>query len=156
MSRPADGRGNALEQSLQRAAQGVPGGQVDDVLRLLRAGLDEIDDTVGADDLAVEIDAATAVPPAERLSAARRFADQRRAVTLGRRAWDLLGAFVSDRNDSTLMTAAQQLLSEVTDALGEITDEQVRLELGNYALECRYMLSGGAGPVSLRGGKLIR
>ena len=125
------------------------------MIGLLRKGLADIDATVGADDLAVEIDAATAVPPADRLAAARRFAEQRRAFALGRRSWDLLRTFVSDRDRSQARSSAQQLLSAVTEALGDTTDEQVRLELGDYALECRFVLSGGAGPVSLRGGKLI-
>ena len=145
-----------LERALAKAAQGVPDGRVDELLMLLRKGLAEIDSSVGADDLAVEIDTATAVPPADRLRAARRFAEQRRAFSLGRRSWDLLRAFVSDRDSSGLPETASKLLTDVTDAIGEFTDEQLRTELGSYALECRYVLSGGAGPVSLRGGKLIR
>ena len=34
-------------------------------------------------------------------------------------------------------------------------DDARRRELGDYALEARFVLSGGAGPISLRGGKLL-
>jgi hypothetical protein len=117
----------------------------------MRAGLAEFDPVVGPDDLVVEIEAATDVPPGERLAAAARFAEQRRAFSLGRRSGELLRGFASGAD---VADEAERLLAEILAVLADVSDYGVRRELGDYATECRYILSGGTGPNSLRGTKL--
>jgi hypothetical protein len=118
----------------------------------VRAGLAEFDPVVGPDDKVIEIEAATDVPPGERLAAAARFAEQRRAFSLGRRSGELLRGFASGAD---VADEAERLLAAITSALAEVDAEDVRRELGDYATECRYILSRGTGPLSLRGSKLV-
>jgi hypothetical protein len=138
-------------ETLDRLAAELPDGQRGRFLELMRAGLAEFDAVVGREDQVVEVEAAVDVPPGERLAAAERFAEKRRAFTLGRRSGDLLTAFAHGRD---VGVEAQRLLADIETALAETSDDGVRRELGDYATECRYILSGGTGPNSLRGTKL--
>jgi hypothetical protein len=138
-------------KTLDRLAAELPDGERGRFLDLMRAGLAEFDAVVGPDDQVVEIEAAVGVAPGERLAAAERFTEKRRAFTLGRRSGELLTAFADGRD---VESDAEQLLAEVEAALAETSDEGIRRGLGGYATECRYVLSGGTGPNSSRGVKL--
>jgi hypothetical protein len=140
-----------VEAALRRLAADLPPGHRPRFLELMRAGLAGFDPVVGPEDKVVEIEAATAVPPDRRLAAAERFASQRRAFTLGRRSWDLLRAFAAGHD---VADEAERLLGDIRAAIRDERDADVRRELGDYATECRYVLSGGTGPNSLRGAKL--
>jgi hypothetical protein len=140
-----------VDEALARAAADMPRGDRDEFQRLMRAGLAEIDPVVGPDDLAIEIDAAVDVPPGDRLAAARRFAADRRAFSLGRRSGELLTAFSAGQD---VAAQAAALLTRITAAIDGGGDDDILRELGSYATECRYILSGGTGPTSLRGAKL--
>jgi hypothetical protein len=142
--------------AIGRATSGLPDATAREVADLVRQGLADIDPTVGPDDLAIEIDAALDVPPADRTDAARRFAAHRRAFLLGRRSWELLRAFTAGSlTDREATARARELLADVDAAIDATDDERGRRALGDYALEARYILAGGAGPISLRGGKLL-
>ncbi|SFK68978.1 hypothetical protein [Geodermatophilus ruber] len=137
--------------ALDRLAADLPSDQRGRFLELMRTGLAEFDAVVGPEDQVVEIEAAADVPPGERLAAAERFAAKRRAFTLGRRSGELLTAFAEGRD---VAADAERLLAEIETALAEMRDDGIRRELGDYATECRYVLSGGTGPNSPRGSKL--
>lgn len=140
-----------VEATLDRRAAELPEEQRGRFVELMRAGLAEFDPVVGPDDKVIEIEAATDVPPGERLAAAARFAEQRRAFSLGRRSGKLLCAFA---DGADVAGEAERLLAEILAVLADVSDYGVGQELGDYATECRYILSGGAGPNSLRGAKL--
>jgi hypothetical protein len=140
-----------VETALERLAADLPPGDRPRFLRLMRAGLAGFDPVVGPDDKVVEVEAAVGVPPDRRLAAAERFASQRRAFTLGRRSWELLRAFAAGHD---VARQAERLLADVLSAIAGERHDDVRRELGDYATECRYILSGGTGPNSLRGSKL--
>src|SRR4051812_27963661 len=82
-------------ETLDRLAGELPSDQRERFVELMRAGLAEFDPVVGPEDQVVEIEAAVDVPPGERLAAAQRFAEKRRAFTLGRRSGELLQAFAA-------------------------------------------------------------
>ena len=164
--------GDPVTAAIGRATAGLPDADAKAVDDLVRRGLADIDPVVGPDDLAIEIDAALAGPPAGRVDAARRFAAHRRAFRLGRRSWELLTAYVAGAvTDREAVARARELLADIDAALdaggtpegiGKAADkgrgpddDARRRELGDYALEARFVLSGGAGPISLRGGKLL-
>jgi len=138
-------------ETLDRLAADLPADQRGRFLELMRAGLAEFDPVVGPEDQVVEIEAAVEVPPGERLAAAEGFAAKRCAFTLGRRSGELLRAFAAGAD---VAQDAKRLLAEIETTLAETTDDAIRRELGDYATECRHILSGGTGPNSLRGGKL--
>jgi hypothetical protein len=141
--------------AIARATDDLPEADAGQVAELVRRGLADIDPVVGPEDLAVEVDAALDVPPADRVVAARRFAAHRRAVRLGRTSWELLRAFTAGTlADREASTRARELLADVEAAIDDAPDDGARRELGDYALEARYVLAGGAGPISLRGAKL--
>jgi hypothetical protein len=140
-----------VEAALERLAADLPPGDRPRFRELVRSGLAEFDRVVGPDDKVVEIEAAMTVPPERRLAAAERFASQRRAFTLGRRSWELLRAFAAGHD---VAREAERLLADVQAAVTEERHDDLRRELGDYATECRYVLSGGTGPNSLRGTKL--
>lgn len=139
--------------AIARATAGLSAADTREVADRIRQGLADIDPVVEPDDLAIEVDDALDVPPGDRVAAARRFAAHRRAFGLGRRSWALLEAFIAgDLADPGPDAAA--LLADVEDAIDATADQDIRYQLGDYALEARYVLSGGAGPISLRGAKL--
>lgn len=139
--------------AIARATAGLSDADTREVADRIRQGLADIDPVVEPDDLAIEVDAALDVPPGDRVAAARRFAAHRRAFSLSRRSWALLEAFTAgDLADPWSDAAA--LLADVEDAIGATADRDIRYQLADYALEARYVLSGGAGPISLRGVKL--
>jgi hypothetical protein len=140
-----------VDEALQRAAADMPSADRDEFRHLMRAGLAEIDPAVGPEDLAIEIDAAVDVPPGDRMAAARRFAAERQAFSLGRRSGELLAAFSTGQD---VVPEATALLTRITSAIDAGGDDDILRELGSYAIECRYILSGGTGPNSLRGAKL--
>jgi hypothetical protein len=138
-------------ETLDRLAADLPADQRGRFLELMRAGLAEFDPVVGPEDQVVEIEAAVEVPPGERLAAAEVFAAKRCAFTLGRRSGELLRAFAGGDD---VVQPAEQLLAEIESSLSETSDDGIRRELGDYATECRFILSGGTGPNSLRGARL--
>jgi hypothetical protein len=103
-------------------------------------------------DQAIEIDAALDVPLADRVAAARRYASQRSAFILGQRSGELLQRFAAD---GTVTDDATDLLADVLLALDREPHDDIRRELGGYALECRYLLAGGSGPTTTRGQKIV-
>jgi hypothetical protein len=148
---------DAVGAAIARAVAGLSVEDAAEVRRAVGDGLADIDPAVGPEDLAIEIDAALDVPIAERVAAARRFASHRRAVRLARRSWELLSAFAAGEIPASAASArARDLLADVDAAIAAAPDEATRYRLGDYALEARFVLSGGAGPISLRGAKLIR
>lgn len=141
-----------VEAALERLAADVAPADRPRFRALMRAGLAGFDAVVGPDDKVVEIEAATAVPADRRLAAAQRFASERRAFTLGRRSWQLLRAFAAGDD---VAGEAERLLGEIQAAIAEERHDDLRRDLGDFATECRYVLSGGTGPNSLRGAKAM-
>ena len=132
---------------LARAAADLTADEGDELRRLVREGLSEIDPVVGPDDLAIEIGVVARIPPSERLGWSRRFAAQRRSFTLLRRSFALLESF---HRGADVTRQAEELLGEVEHVLEGDMDDDIRYELGDVALESCYILSGGTGPASLR------
>lgn len=142
-----------VDAALERAAAELSDEDRQAFIRVMHEGLATFDAAVGPDDKVIEIEAALAdVAPSARLEAAERFASRRRVFVLGRRAGDLLRAFAAGED---VHAAAEALLDEIQAALEAETDEELRGQLGDHATECRYILSGGTGPNSLRGAKLV-
>ncbi len=56
---------------------------------------------------------------------------------------ELLTAFADGRD---VAADAARLLTEIQSALAKTGDDGIRRELGDYATECRYVVSGGTGP----------
>lgn len=143
-----------VAEALDRATSGLDDDAAADVRRLMALALAEFDAAVVTpEDQAVEVDAALAVPPRERLAAARHYVAVRRTFTLGRRAGDLLVRFAAG---DSVSAEAGELLTEVTAMLEQEPPEDVREDLSGYALECRYIQSDGEGPLTTRGTKLVR
>jgi hypothetical protein len=142
-----------VEEALDRAAAGLSAQDADRFRSLMRTGLSYFEPVVGPEDQAIEVAAVADVPKDQLLAAAARFAAERRAFALGKRSLALLQAF---SHGDDVRADARDLLDEVLAALESEADEGVRHELGSYALECRYVLSGGTGPNSLRGAKVSR
>lgn len=136
-----------VEAVLDRASTGLALAEQHELRRLVGEGLADIDPVVGRDDLAVEVGAVARIPPGERVSWARRFANERRAFRLSRRSFELLEAF---HRGADVAGEARDLLTEAESVLERDLDEDIRYQLGDVALECRYILSGGTGPASLR------
>ena len=145
------GDGDPVEAALDRAAAGLDPDDRATVVDLLRAGLAELGPGLDSADLAIEIDAATAVPVERRLDAARRFAAVHVVRRLLRNSFELVRAF---RRGDDVDDVARALLAEIETVLArDDLDDELRLDLADGALECRYVLSGGTGPVSLRARK---
>ena len=103
---------------------------------------------------------AEAIPPAERLEWARDYAVRQEVLRLSRDAWRLLQQFnTRSLPGKDLEQRATALLDEVSKfdqgRLKKASLSELRYDLGDVEIECRFILSGGKGPVSLRGGKLI-
>ncbi len=143
--------GDPVGDAIARALTGVPEADRAQVRDDLRDGLISIGPTVAPDDLAIEVDAAMAVAPIERPAAAVRFAEHHRATALGRRSWELLTRF--SRGDD-VVDATAALLEDIRTTIDGTRDDATRRDLGSYATECRFILSGGTGANSLRGSKL--
>jgi hypothetical protein len=143
--------GDPVEEALDRAASGLSPAEAEQFRSLMRTGLSYFEPVVGPEDRAIEIAAVAEVGKDQLLAAAARFAAERRAFALGKQSWALLHDFARGED---VQEPAQRLLDEVLAALESEPDEAVRRELGSFALECRYILSGGAGPNSLRGSKI--
>jgi len=142
-----------VEEALDRAAEGLPPADAERFRSLMRTGLSYFEPVVGPEDQAIEVAAVADVPKDRLLAAAARFAAERRAFALGKRSLALLQAFT---RGGDVQAETRDLLDEVLAAIESEPDEAVRHELGSYALECRYVLSGGTGPNSLRGSKISR
>jgi hypothetical protein len=138
--------------ALERRAADLPESERARFVALMREGLATFDPVLELEDKVVEIEAALDVPPGQRLAAAERFAAGRRAFVLGRRSWELLGAFA---RGADVRAQAEQLLAEILAAIDAEAHDDVRTDLGDYATECRYILSRGTGPNSLRGAKAV-
>lgn len=136
-----------VDAVLDRASTGLALDDQQEIRRFVREGLADIDPVVGRDDLAIELGVVARIPPDERVRWARRFADERRAFRLSRRSFELLEAF---HRGTDVAGEARDLLAEVETVLERDLDEDIRYQLGDVALECRYILSGGTGPASLR------
>ena len=126
----------------------------------MRAGLRRIGEEAPPEALAEEVKQAEAIPPAERLEWARDYAVRQEVLRLSRDAWRLLQQFnTRSLPGKDLEQRATALLDEVSKfdqaRLKKASLSELRYDLGDVEIECRFILSGGKGPVSLRGGKLI-
>jgi hypothetical protein len=139
-----------VQTALERAADKLPPDDRPRFFDVMRTALATFDPVVGPEDRAVEITSALAVAPQERMAAAERFASHRRTFDFGRRSGELLQDFASGRD---VAREARRLMDEILPVLEEELHEDVRRRLGDYLTECRYILSGGTGPNSLRGSK---
>jgi hypothetical protein len=141
-------------EALDRATADVGDADAQEIRRLMRAALAMFDPSVVTPaDQAIEVDAALDVPVRSRVAAARRYAAERSAFALGQRSADLLRRFAAG---ATVADDAADLLADVLAALDREPHDDVRRELGGYAMECRYLIAGGSGPITTRGAKIVR
>jgi hypothetical protein len=147
-------------QAIARATSGLSGGDAAKFEVAMRAGLSHIGEEAPPEALAEEVKQAEALPPAERLEWARDYAVRQEVRRLSRDAWSLLQQFKGrSLPGKDLEQRATALLDEVRKfdqgRLKKASLSDLRYDLGDVEIECRFILSGGKGPVSLRGGKLI-
>jgi len=148
-------------QAIARATSGLAPGDAAKFEVAMRAGLGQIGEEAPPEALAEEVKQAEAIPPAERLEWARDFAVRQEVRRLSRNAWNLMQQFKARSLPSKdLEQAATALLEEVRGfdqgRLRKANLRELRYDLGDAEIECRFILSGGKGPVSLRGGKLTK
>lgn len=143
-----------VAEALDRATADVGDADAQEIRHLMRGALAMFDqDVVTPADQAIEVDAALDVPVSSRVAAARQYASVRSAFALGQRSAELLRRFAAGE---TVAGDAAGLLADVLAALGREPHDGVRRELGGYALECRYLMAGGTGPLTTRGAKIVR
>ncbi len=147
--------------AIARATAGLPPGAAAKFEASMRAGLGQIGEEAPPEALAEEVKQAEAIPPAERLEWASDFAVRQEVRRLSRAAWNLLQQFKTKSvAQEEVKRNAAALLEEVRKfdqgRLKKASLSELRYDLGDAELECRFILSGGKGPVSLRGGKLIK
>jgi hypothetical protein len=158
---PSGSVADPVGQAIARATSGLAPGDAAKFEAAMRAGLRQIGEEAPPEALAEEVKQAEAIPPAERLEWARDFAVRQEVRRLSRSAWSLLQQFKARSLPSKdLEQAANALLEEVRGfdqgRLRKASLRELRYDLGDAEIECRFILSGGKGPVSLRGGKLIK
>lgn len=126
---------------------------------LVRLGLRRIASSASPADLAEDVSAAGELSKDRRLSWAEAFALEPLVRQVNRRALAMVMAFAGDATPrEELHREAEAILAKLDDiSLGELDDEdRKRLQrlVGEARLESRYVLSDGAGPRSLRAGKI--
>jgi hypothetical protein len=150
-----------VSKGIARATEGLGETEAKEFETLVREGLGHIGPGATEEGLAAEVAQATDVPPGERVPWARKFEAKQRVRELSGRAWRLLEDFkAGDRPPDDLRSEASALLEEARSFdLSRLDDpelEDLRYDIGDVEMECRFVLSGGQGPVSLRGGKLFK
>lgn len=150
-----------VARAIARATSGLAPGDAAKFEAAMRAGLDQIGKEAPPEALAEEVKQAEAIPPGQRVEWARDFAVRQEVLRLSRSAWNLLRQFKAKSLPAAdLEQAATALLAEVRGfdqgRLQKPSLSELRYDLGDAEIECRFILSGGHGPVSLRAGKLIK
>ena len=158
---PSGSVADPVGEAIARATSGLSRGDAVKFDAAVRAGLDQLGAEVPAEALAEEVREAEAVPLMERLEWAKDFATRQEVRRLSRSAWNLLEEFKARSLPSgELKQRASALLDEVRKfdlgRLKKASLSELRYDLGDAEIECRFILSDGKGPVSLRGGKLIK
>ena len=158
---PSGSVADPVGEAIAQATSGLAPSDAAKFEAAMRAGLDQIGKEAPPEALAEEVKQAEAIPPAERLEWARDYAARQEVRRLSRDAWNLLQQFKARSLPSEeLKQRANALLDEATKfdqgRLKKASLSELRYDLGDVEIECRFILSGGKGPVSLRGGKLIK
>ena len=158
---PSGSVADPVGEAIARATSGLSHGDAAKFEAAVRAGLDQIGKDVPPQGLAEEVKLAEAIPHPERLEWARDFAVRQEVRRLNRSAWNLIQQFKTRGLPSEeVQQKARALLEEVQSfdlgRLKKASLSELRYDLGDAEIECRFILSGGKGPVSLRGGKLIK
>jgi hypothetical protein len=147
-----------LEDAIGQAMQGLDDRDASEFRRLVREGLEHLDTTAPPEFIArEEIAPAAALAPDERLAWAQEFALTPSVRRLNQRAWQLVTDLQDgNRNPAELAAEAEGLLGEVQSVdLSPLDGEGLRRvqRLRNEAIaDINYVISGGTGPASLRGG----
>jgi hypothetical protein len=149
-----------VADEIARATEGLTESDASEFESHVRSGLDHVGPAATPEGLAAEVTQAADVPPGERVRWARQFEAKQEVRQLSGRSWRLLEDFKAGaRPPDDLRSDASALLEEARSFdLSRLDDpelEELRYELGDVEMECRFVLSGGTGPVSLRGGKLF-
>jgi hypothetical protein len=150
---PSGSVADPVGQAIARATSGLAPGDAAKFEAAMRAGLRQIGEEAPPEALAEEVKQAEAIPPAERLEWARDFAVRQEVRRLSRSAWSLLQQFKARSLPSKDL---EQVRGFDQGRLRKASLRELRYDLGDAEIECRFILSGGKGPVSLRGGKLIK
>jgi hypothetical protein len=158
---PSGSVADPVGEAIARATSGLSGGDAAKFEAAMRAGLSQIGEEAPPEALAEEVKQAEAIPPAERLEWARDYAVRQEVGRLSRDSWNLLQQFKARSLPAKeLEQRATALLEEARKfdqgRLKKASLNELRYDLGDVEIECRFILSGGKGPVSLRGGKLIK
>lgn len=146
---------DALLAAIKEATAGLSSTEAARFESLVQDGLRTMDGEQAGDDLAAEIRPARTLPPAKRLAWAREFAVKGRVSSLNQRAWRLIQAYrTGSRPQADLRREAAALQDELNAVdLSELSADARRRQqklLGEAKTECRYILSDGKGPTSLR------
>lgn len=157
---PSGSVADPVGEAIARATSGLAAGDAAKFEAAMRAGLGQIGKEAPPEALAEEVKQAEAIPPAERLEWARDYAVRQEVRRLSRDAWNLLQQFKTRSLPAKdLEQRASALLDEARKfdqgRLKKASLSELRYDLGDVEMESRFILSGGKGPVSLRGGKLI-
>jgi hypothetical protein len=149
-----------VAEEIARATEGLGEAEAREFESLVREGLGHIGPEATPEGLAAEVTKAADVPPVERVRWARRLRGKLAVRALSGRSWRLLEDFkAGNRPPDDLRSEATALLEEARSFdLSQLDDpelEDVRYDVGDVEMECRFVLNGGDGPISLRGGKLF-
>ncbi len=158
---PSGSVADPVADAIARATLGLSPGDAAKFEEALRAGLDQLGKETPPEALAEEVKQAEMVAPGERVEWATDFATRQEVRRMSRASWNLLQQFKARRTpDKELQEKTTALLEEVRNfdqaRLRTPNLRELRYELGDVELESRFILSNGKGPVSLRGGKLIK
>jgi hypothetical protein len=158
---PSGSVADPVGEAIARASLGLAAADVAAFEAAMRAGLSHLGDAAPPEALAEEVKQAEAIPPGERVEWARDFATRQEVGRLSREAWTLLQAF---KSKSLPAKDIEQRATALLDAARTVDQgrlkkarlSELRYDLGDVEIESRFILSGGKGPVSLRGGKLFK
>ena len=150
-----------VAEEIARATEGLGETEAKEFESLVREGLSHIGPEADPEGLAAEVKRAADVPPEKRVPWARRLRAKLAVRALSGRSWRLLEDFkAGNRPPDDIRSEATALLEEARSFdLSRLDDaelEEFRYDVGDVEMESRFVLSGGQGPISLRGGKLFR